>query len=73
MAHTPAASKISNAPFCDYWSCPTCYADMFRRDGYRPETTVACPGCDARVELSIELQPVYVAALPEPEEHDDGE
>lgn len=75
MAQTPAsppfARELSNAPYCEYWTCPGCYADLHRKDGHRAETTVPCPDCGRQVELSIEMQPVYVAALPEAEESDD--
>lgn len=70
-APEPFALELSNAPHVEYWTCPGCYADLWPKDGFKSETTATCPACNRPVELSIELQPVYVSAIALSEEVDD--
>lgn len=61
------AHSISNAPMCDWWTCPVCFAELpsGRDDGDYIEGDAICPTCDEPLHLSIELQPVHIATCRE--------
>jgi len=56
--------RCTNPGVDDRWTCPNCYAD---HTGSLEDETVDCD-CGARLELTIEQQPVCVATCIDPEE-----
>jgi predicted amidophosphoribosyltransferase len=55
----PFSDRCSNQGFDDRWTCPGCYSDL--EGAVRGEMT--CPHCEARLDLSVDYEPVSVARL----------
>ncbi|EFO31652.1 conserved hypothetical protein [Roseibium sp. TrichSKD4] len=60
----------------NWWNCPACYAqidpddagDVFEDEGSIPHT---CAECGHKLEICIDLEPVYTARLADDQEADD--
>lgn len=55
---------LTNDGFDDRWTCPNCYAD---HNGLSDDAVVDCK-CGARLQLTVEYQPVCRATCVDPDE-----
>lgn len=57
--YIPLSDKTRNNGFYNRWTCPACYDDLPDKE----PGLVTCPSCKARVELTLDYEPVSIATL----------